>query len=162
MSSQKSLFIHQYGTNVMSSGNDSRLDNDFLHLHKSTFPMMLKLIKGSILESGNVGTNVDNDNISACSDMSPFPTIVGIANKAAKESGNRLDEKQMIVYETICATFLLGLVNKGRDETMALGQYFAQVLQRKPTSSNSHSDNESSHHSDFNSDDMSRSQCMCH
>ena len=59
--------------------------------------MMLKLIKGSILESGNVGTNVDNDNIPACRDMGPFPTIAGIANKAAKESGNILDEKQMIV-----------------------------------------------------------------
>ena len=83
--------------------------------------MMIKLIKGSILESSNVGINVDNDNIPTCNDMSPFPTIAGIANKAAKESGNRLDENQMIVYVTICATFLLGLVNNKCNETTALG-----------------------------------------
>ena len=36
----------------------------------------------------------------------------------------------MIVYETICATFLLNLVNDGHDETTALGRYFAQALRR--------------------------------
>ena len=67
--------------------------------------MMIKLIHVS--ESGNVGTNIDNENISASSDESPFPTTTttGIVNKAAKESGNKLDEKQMIFYETIGATF---------------------------------------------------------
>ena len=99
-----------------------QFEKDFSQFHDSTFPMMLKLIHSTVIESGNVDTNIDNENISACSDVSSFPTISGVANKHAKESGNQLDEKQMIVYETICATFLLGLVNEGNDETTALGR----------------------------------------
>ena len=125
MSSRDSLLVHQSDTDVMLSGDSSQFEKNFYQFHDSTFPMMLKLIHGSIIDSGNVETNIDNENISACSDVSSFPTISGVANKAAKERGNRLDDKQMIVYETICATFLLGLVNDGNDETTALGRYFS-------------------------------------
>ena len=81
----------------------------------------------------------------------------GIAQKAAKESGNRLDRKQMIVYETICSTFLLSLVNEGNDETKALGRYFSQALQRKQTQKCYKSGDDNSTPSDFDASNSSLS-----
>ena len=53
------------------------------------------------------------------------PCNCGIANKATTESGNQLDEKQMIVNETVCATFLLGLANHEHHKTIALVHNFS-------------------------------------
>ena len=131
MSSQDSLLVDKFDTNVMMTGNSPELEKNRSHFHNITFPTMLKLIHGSAVNTGTVENNVDNDNISAYNDVGSFPTISGVANTAAKETGDRLDEKQMIVYETICATFLLSLVNEGHDETTALGHYFTQALEKK-------------------------------
>ena len=133
MSSENSLFVNPFDTDVMLSGDSPHFEGHVSPVHDNTFPMLLKLIHGSVIDSGIPDNNFDNDNISANSDSSLFPTMSGVAEKAAKESGNRLDRKQMIVYETICSTFLLGLVNEGNDETTLLGRYFSQALQRKET-----------------------------
>ena len=131
MSSQDSLLVDKFDTNVMMTGNSPEFEKNRSQFHNITFPTMLKLIHGSAVNTGTVENNVDNDNISAYNDVGSFPTISGVANTAAKETGDRLDEKQMIVYETICATFLLSLVNEGHDETTALGHYFTQALEKK-------------------------------
>ena len=107
MSSKDSLLVNQFDTDVMLSGDSPQFERHVSPVHDNTFPMLLKLIHGSVIDSGIPDRNVDNDNISADSDFGLFPTMSGVAEKAAKESGNRLDGKQMIVYETICATFLL-------------------------------------------------------
>ena len=153
MSSRDSLLVDQFDTDVMMSGDSPKFEKNFSQFHHITFPMMLKLIHGSAVNTGTVEKNVDNDSISAYSDVSSFPTISGVANTAAKESGNRLDEKQMIVYETICATFLLSLVNEGNDETTALGRYFTQALEKKQAQKNDESGDDDSSLSDSDSND---------
>ena len=169
MSSENSLFVDPFDTDVMLSGDSPHFEGHVSPVHDNTFPMLLKLIHGSVIDSGILDTNFDNDNISANSDFGLFPTLSGVAEKAATESGNRLDQKQMIVYETICSTFLLGLVNEGNDETTALDRYFSQALQRKQTQKSYESGDDNSTPSDFDasnsslssissSDDMSTSE----
>ena len=115
MSSSNFLFVNPFDTDVMLSGDSPHFEGHVSPFHDNTFVMLLKLIHGSVIDSGIPDNNFDNDNISANSDSSLFPTMSGVAEKAAKEGGNRLDQKQMIVYETNCSTFLLGLVNEGND-----------------------------------------------
>ncbi len=47
----------------------------------------------------------------------------------AKLEKTQLDEKQYIAYEMIACTFLLGLVNDGRDKTTKLGTYLQQTME---------------------------------
>ena len=56
------------------------------------------------------------------------PTLPQIAQKVAKLEKTQLDEKQYIAYEIIACTFLLGLVNDGRDKTTKLGTYIQQTM----------------------------------
>ena len=157
MSSGNSLFVNPFDTDVMLSGDSPHFEAHVSPVHDNTFPMLLKLIHGSVIDSGIPDNNFDNDNISANSDSSLFPTMSGVAEKAAKESGNRLDRKQMIVYETICSTFLLGLVNEGNDETTLLGRYFSQALQRKETRKSCEPADDNSTPSDFDANNSSLS-----
>ena len=46
----------------------------------------------------------------------------------AKLEKTQLDEKQSIAYEMIACTFLLGLVNDGRDKTKKMGAYIQQTM----------------------------------
>ncbi len=47
----------------------------------------------------------------------------------AKLEKTQLDEKQYIAYEMIACTFLLGLVNDGRDKNTKLGAYLQQTME---------------------------------
>ena len=55
--------------------------------------------------------------------------MASILAKAFQDDKTELDAKQLITYETICATFLLGLVNDGQDDSTTLGAYFAKLYQ---------------------------------
>ncbi len=58
-----------------------------------------------------------------------IPTLPKIAQKVAKLEKTQLDEKQYIAYEMIACTFLLGLVNDGRDKNTKLGAYLQQTME---------------------------------
>ena len=57
-----------------------------------------------------------------------IPTLVGVARKVAQQDKVKLDEKQHIAYEIIACTFLLELVEEGRDKSSILGQYLGSAL----------------------------------
>jgi hypothetical protein len=57
-----------------------------------------------------------------------IPTLPKITRKVAKLEKTQLDEKQYIAYEMIACTFLLGLVNDGRDTNTKLGAYLQQTI----------------------------------
>jgi hypothetical protein len=63
-----------------------------------------------------------------------IPTLPKIARKLAKLEKTQLDEKQYIAYEVIVCTFLLGLVNDGRDKNTKLGAYLQQTMEITPPS----------------------------
>ncbi len=58
-----------------------------------------------------------------------IPTLPEIAQKVARLEKTQLDEKQYIAYEMIACTFLLGLVNDGRDKNTNLGAYLQQTME---------------------------------
>ena len=58
-----------------------------------------------------------------------IPTLPQIARKVARHKKTQLDEKQYIAYEMIACTFLLGLVNDGRDKNTKLGAYLQQSME---------------------------------
>lgn len=103
-------------TSLLNSGSGAR-----------TYPMMLKFIRDSIPE-GNLRYTEDdiNDDISI-STRASIPSMSSIAKLVEETDGTVLDKKQMIAYESICATFLLGLINDGQDQTTTLGQYFREA-----------------------------------
>jgi hypothetical protein len=57
-----------------------------------------------------------------------IPTLVGIARKIAQQDKMKLDEKQYIAYEIIACTFLLELVEEGRNKNSILGKYLGSAL----------------------------------
>jgi hypothetical protein len=57
-----------------------------------------------------------------------IPTLVGVARKVAQQDKVKLDEKQHIAYEIIACTFLLELIEEGRDKSSILGQYLGSAL----------------------------------
>ncbi len=99
-----------------------------------TFPTMLKLISGTLV--GGVKYSdlyIDSDEDEDTSSTSSFvnkrdkdhvkkkkerkiPTLPQIAQKVARLEKTQLNEKQYIAYEMIACTFLLGLLNDGRDK----------------------------------------------
>jgi hypothetical protein len=58
-----------------------------------------------------------------------IPTLLKIAQKVAKIVETQLDEKQYISYEMIACSFLLGLVNDGRDKNRKMGAYLQQTME---------------------------------
>jgi hypothetical protein len=56
------------------------------------------------------------------------PTMPEIARKVARLQKTQLDEKQYIAYEMIACTFLLGMVNDGRNPYTKLGKYLQQSM----------------------------------
>jgi hypothetical protein len=58
-----------------------------------------------------------------------IPTLPQIARKVAKLEKTQLDEKQYIAYEMIACTYLLGLMNYGRNKTTKLGTYIQQTME---------------------------------
>ncbi len=51
-----------------------------------------------------------------------------IARKAARLQKMQLDEKQYFAYEMVACTFLLGMVNDGRNPYTKLGKYLQQSM----------------------------------
>ncbi len=58
-----------------------------------------------------------------------IPTLPQIAQKVARLEKTQLDEKLYIAYEMIACTFLLGLVNDGRDKNTKFGAYLQQTME---------------------------------
>lgn len=85
--------------------------------------MQLKLVAGALVGEtayDHVYSGVsDADGVSketGAASLQPLaPTLAGAARKVASCGGPQLDEKQYILYEVICCTFLLGLVQNGMD-----------------------------------------------
>ncbi len=99
---------------------------------------MLKLISGTLVGGANYNKIYldpdDEDAFNSCStndidtrnkakNTRNVPTLPEIARKVAKLQKIQLDKKQYIPYEMIACTFLLGLVNDGRDPLTNLGAY---------------------------------------
>ena len=93
-------------------------------MNKNTYPMMIGLIEGS-MEGMDHWQSLFDKNPSSNQDASgPIPTMTYIAAKVAREEGTKLDIKQIVTYESICATFLLQLVNGGEDDSTSIRSYF--------------------------------------
>ncbi len=82
----------------------------------------------------------DEDEVNSCSENNnkegkgentnkrKVPTLSEIARKVARLQKTQLDEKQYIAYEMIACTFLLGMVNDGRNPYTKLGKYLQQSM----------------------------------
>ncbi len=123
----KSIFFEQNTNPVLQNDfNDLELQRAGF-INKKSYPMMIKLIDGSLNGVQHWNPAHNNNRASSGNDLQ-FPTIASVANEAAEEDGTPLDSKQLIAYETICATFLLGLINDGDDDCTSLGSYFANAV----------------------------------
>ena len=124
---EKSMFIEESNTKRSSNDfNDSSLHHIAFTTNKN-YSMMIKLIDGSLNGIGNWIAQYDDSTYNH-DGVSSIPTIASIANRIAKEKGEILDSKQRIAYETICSTFLLGLIHDGDDYSTSLGNYFANAV----------------------------------
>ncbi len=70
--------------------------------------------------TNNHVTNNDKDQ-DKNNNWQKIPTLPKIEQQVAKLEKTQLDEKQYIAYEMIACTFLLRLVNNGRDKNTKLG-----------------------------------------
>ncbi len=127
----------------VSDKGDVNGDHPTQQQHK-TFPTMLKLISGTLVGSADFSEIYidpgDKDKVNSCSEKDhakgkgennnkkKVPILPEIAQKVARLQKMQLDEKQYIAYEMIVCTFLLGLVNDGRNPYTKLGKYLQQSL----------------------------------
>ena len=119
--------------NYQSHGFDtSSLPGDTC-MNQNTYPMMIKLIEGSLDGMDNWQSLFDKNKSSNEDTLSPIPTMTSIAVKVALEDGTKLDSKQIVTYETICSTFLLQLVNDGEDDSSSIGNYFTNAATSVPS-----------------------------
>ncbi len=105
---------------------------------------MLRLISGSLVGGADFSEIYfdpgDEDKVNSCSENNnaegkgdnnnkrKVPTMLEIAQKVARLQKTQLDEKQYIAYEMIACTFLLGMVNDGRNPYTKLGKYLQQSM----------------------------------
>ena len=105
---------------------------------------MLKLISGTLVggadfseiyidpgDEDKVISCFKNDNVESKGEninKRTVPTLPEIARKVARLQKTQLDEKQYIAYEMIACTFLLGMVNDGRNPYTKLGKYLQQSM----------------------------------
>ena len=131
-SSSETLFHNEIETNQASDKGTTTLPERNPSSHKSDYPMMLKFIQDSI-QGIDHWTLLFDDSVASDDDCSghhsKLPTMASILKKAFRTHGTKLDPKQLITYETICATFLLQLINEGCDRTTNLGQYFSKAME---------------------------------
>ncbi len=57
-----------------------------------------------------------------------MPVLSGVTRSARKLDGLQMDEKQYVVYEIKCCTFLLDLIYQGRDDDSKLRKCLQQTL----------------------------------
>ena len=118
---------------------------------EKSYPTLLKLISGTLVgvtdyndifeddeALSNDNKDVDDDMHVITQEDTPLledtssscniPTLVGVARKVAHQDKVKLDEKQYIAYEIVACTFLLKLVEEGRDKSSILGKYLGSAL----------------------------------
>ena len=114
-----------------------------------SYPTLLRFISGTLVGTTNYDDvygdelmlgNIDDEDVHVITqddDLSQneldtetcnVPTLVGTARKIAREDRMKLDKKQYIAYEIIACTFLLQLVEEGRDSSSILGRYLASAV----------------------------------
>ena len=98
--------------------------------NQSSYPMMIKFIHDSIQGMDLLDLDYEQyDNSDKDSHQSmQIPTMASVLKRDFRKKGTVLDPMQRITYESICATFLLKLVNNGADSTTTLGQYFSNAV----------------------------------
>ena len=123
MTSEDSLLVEGSTLYSQSNGLDNSQFPGYNCMNSNTYPMMIRLIEGS-LDGINHVQSLYNKNTTTNEDaLNPIPTIASIAVKVAQEEGTKLDQKQIVTYETICSTFLLQLVNEGEDDSTSIGTF---------------------------------------
>ena len=130
--SDKPLLVEEGTTNDPSHGFDESSLPSASFTNNNTYPMMIKLIEGSLDGLHHWKSQFDYEPTPDDDISSPIPTIASIATKASREDGTELDMKQLITYETICSTFLLQLLNDGEDDSTSMGRYFANATESAP------------------------------
>jgi len=120
-----------------------------------SYPTLLKLVSGTLVGVTNYNDIYDDDSVDGnspddkdevvdddvhvitqediplqedTSSSCHIPTLVGVARKIARQDKVKLDKKQYIAYEIIACTFLLELINEGRDSSSMLGKYLGSAL----------------------------------
>ncbi len=99
-----------------------------------SYRMMLQYIQHTLPEGNLKYTDKDIDDCTSSSETK-IPTMSDFIEDIAQKEKTVLDKKQLIVYETICSTFLLSLVDDGRDSSTTLGRYFCDISGNNSTNS---------------------------
>jgi len=133
------------------SGETNRGEDLSSWFQNRSYPTLLTLISGTLVGVTNFDDIYDDEQMDDASSISDdvhnitqddsprevedddineynVPTLVGIARKIAREEKMKLDEKQYIAYEIIACTFLLQLVEEGRNSHSILGQFLGSAL----------------------------------
>ena len=130
LDSTKSLMVHGTSGDLAYNSLDGTSTNGVQLTPRNAYPMMLELITEALVGSSQTSTVYDNKNDSypqPNNERSTVPTLNSILQQVEKQDGTKLDEKQIMTYRSICATFLLGLIQDGLDDKTLLGQYFTAV-----------------------------------
>lgn len=130
LSSQESLLTQE--TTAGFAYEPVHTSGDNVHsMNRNSYHMMLQLITESLVGSTQLSEtcyskNCNNNDTDAIEDSSnnKVPTMNNVLQQVEKEQGTQLDEKQLVTYRSICATFLLGLIHDGLNSETMLGQYF--------------------------------------
>ena len=138
MSSNESLFTRHTDFRPISTGGN--MSPDLMPAEHRTYPMMIKMIQGSIQNVDKWKQFYRSESIDHVK-KPEFPTMASILADAFTENKTELDRKQRVTYETICGTFLLGLINDGIDNSTTLGAYFAKSLSGLSEKKSSSGDN---------------------
>lgn len=125
--SKDSLLVESSTLHGQSNGLEYSPLPGYDCMNSNTYPMMIRLIEGSLDGIDNLQSLYNKNTTSNEDALNPIPSIASIAMKAAQEEGTKLDQKQIVTYETICSTFLLQLVNEGEDDATSIGSYFANA-----------------------------------
>ena len=146
MSSQRSLLTSSASIDfAYNPTNDATINQPSMHVR--SYPMMLELIRESLFHPDdsiqeNNTNNIDNTQQSIHSRPISIPTLDSILLQANKETDTELDEKQTLAYHSICATFMLGLIQDGKDDNTLLGQYFTGLTGHSASSTSAPSTTE--------------------
>ena len=147
MSSRSSLLRNDASLDLAYNPSDANEVHSYTPVQR-TYPMMLELIRESLSHSTQaaavtIGENtITNQLESEYANSLSVPTLGTILHDAESKDGTKLDNQQKLTYHSICATFLLGLINDGKDNTTSLGQYFTAITGHDnpdpPTTTNYH------------------------
>jgi len=127
LTSEKSLLVEGGTLHSQSPNFDDSSLPGYDCMNNNTYPMMIKLIEGALDGMDRWQSLFDTNTASSEDALNPIPTMASIAVKVATEDGTKLDQKQIVTYESICSTFLLQLINDGEDDSTSIGSYFANA-----------------------------------